>query len=72
MFRTIHGRSVLLGASVLAALGFGVTQALAAPETPTTSAVCVAAVCSAGCLAKGYEGGGVCQSGTCYCHHLDR
>ena len=50
----------LFSLAVFAALGFGATQALAAPARDAGARLCGSveiAQCDAGCKAKGYDGG---------------
>jgi len=57
-------------AVVAAALGFGATQALAAPREPAAAAACSNASCSWSCVKKGYDGG-ACINGVCTCVYAE-
>lgn len=65
-----HLRGGLLGLAFVGTMGFGATQALATPEPSSATSVCVQAVCAAGCIAKGYDGGR-CYDGSCSCYRLE-
>lgn len=53
-------------AAVALTLGFGVTQALAAPPHPARLPVCDDTECSTRCQTQGYMGGH-CDLGRCFC-----
>jgi hypothetical protein len=67
--RTVKGS--LFGLGVAAALGFGATQALAAPPPPcplTSFGSCsTQANCERTCERAGYPVGRGCDGGCCYC-----
>lgn len=56
----------MLALAVASSLGFGATQAIAAPQDTPTLRVCDWATCYNACRAKGYFTG-KCSGGVCYC-----
>lgn len=72
MYGRIHKlRNAVFGVGMVAALGFGATQALAAPELSQKSARhCNPAACDAACKAYGFTGG-VClaHNKQCVCYY---
>jgi len=61
-------RNGLLAASMLGALGFGATQALAAPAAAEEAAACTQQGCNARCEAQfGPFASGFCENGVCQC-----
>lgn len=59
----------LFGAAVAAALGFGATQALAAPAADAgAQQVCNAQLCNRICQAIGTIGGTCTPDGSCVCY----
>jgi hypothetical protein len=57
----------LFTATMIAALGFGATQALASPGAPADDArACNPGQCSRDCKARGADGGR-CVGGSCVC-----
>jgi hypothetical protein len=65
MKRTILSTS--FGLAIALALGFGATQALAAPAVSAAGRTCVAEECNAYCLMQPCGGEGRCRSGNCMC-----
>lgn len=60
-------RRAVLGAAVAASLGFGATQALAAPEAEAPRQGCNLVDCDRLCRTLGYPGG-LCSRGSCFCY----
>lgn len=57
----------LFGATVLAALAFGASQAVASPRTPERAAwVCTDDRCNGLCVRNGYDNG-YCMGNDCIC-----
>ena len=56
-----------LGAAVLAALGFGAAQVVAAPAQAAEAAACDIVKCRANCKAQG-QTSGACFEGQCICY----
>ncbi|HEY0019733.1 MAG TPA: hypothetical protein VGC13_25755 [Longimicrobium sp.] len=70
MLKVTRGlRSGFFGALTVAALGFGTTQALAAPAAPADAQVCNPQVCNRICQSIPGSIGGFCTSdGSCQCY----
>ncbi len=64
MHRTRNG---VLGAALVGALGFGATQALAAPGEAAQGPVCNTVDCRQLCRTLGYAEG-FCSRGGCFCY----
>lgn len=61
-------RNGVLAASMLGALGFGATQALASPAEAEKAAACTQQGCNARCEAQfGPFAAGFCENGECTC-----
>jgi len=69
MKRTILSTS--FGLAIAVALGFGATQALAAPAASSAGRICDAAECSAYCLMQPCGAEGRCRSGNCMCAYYN-
>jgi hypothetical protein len=69
MKRTILSTS--FGLAIAVALGFGATQALAAPAASGAARICDADQCTAYCLTQPCGGAGRCRSGTCMCMYYE-
>jgi hypothetical protein len=67
MIRTSRIAQWTLALAVASSLGFGATQALAAPQDAPTLRACDWATCYNGCRAKGYFTGKCGSDGFCYC-----
>lgn len=55
------------GALVAGSLGFGVSQALAAPSLPARAPLCMVQQCTLSCLQRGYAGGICNPDAICVC-----
>ncbi len=60
-------RRGVLGAAVAVALGFGATQALAAPALDAPRQGCNLVDCNKLCRTLG-RSGGLCSRGSCFCY----
>ena len=59
-------RKALYSVALVAALGFGAAQALAAPHAPAQARACVDESCDGACVARGFSWG-ICNPGcTCF------
>ena len=65
MTRRLRRRA--LGAAVVAALGFGASQALASPAEAVEAAACDRIKCTAKCRSLG-QTGGACFGDQCVCY----